>query len=118
MTTKTTHLTPLDQVGADRFAVLIAHYYTEGTPVHAHQDAIFDVVQAAVRDPELALVARFLGAVELERNVWGDRRFGQDDPPTAGFLGRAIDEVIEQLTPLVEARAPRFMDFVREEYAG
>ena len=34
--------------------------------------------------------------------------------PEDGFIARALDRVIGELTPLVEAREPVFMDLVRK----
>ena len=120
MTTKTAEkgsaeLTALDHAGINFYATLFAELGTEETPLQESADEIYKMLVECLKDPEYRLLARFMGAATLERNVWGDRRTGQDDPPVDGFLGKAIDQVIEQLTPLVAARNQRFLDFVEAE---
>ena len=108
-------LTVLDRAGINRFATLFAFVGLDESSLRGQENEVHRVVTEFLKDPELRVYARFLGAVLLEHQVWGGRKSGQDDPPVGGFLGKAIDQVIEELTPLVEARAPEFFNFIESE---
>ena len=108
-------LTTLDHAGVNRFSTLFAFAGIDESPLRGHGDEAYRVLAEFLKDPELRVYARFLGAVLLEHQVWGGRKSGQDDPPVGGFLGKAIDQVIEELTPLVAARAPEFFNFIESE---
>lgn len=116
--TQVPELTALDTAGISHLAWMISEHAVEGTPIEEMNAELYDALTNYFTDPENRLLARFMGAALVERAVWGDRAFGQDDPPVGGFLGKAIDKVIEDLEPLAGESQPWFFQMIYELAGG